>query len=345
MHPSLAVLLTCLLPGQAFAQIRGIVESREGGALAGVSIVAHRDGKIIDGAVSDASGFFVLSQAIVGDRVVVSFLGYQTVYLRVAAEVIRVAIRPMPIPVAALIVEARASRIVCPKVDDPEARQIWRRVAETYSADTGQRGWSAFLRESSRDSKNAQSRSDWPGVRMVRAGIRHPMNVNDVIIDRRYGWPVSGADVFEAEFGKFSHPHLDFWDAHHFTSKSFGLVNRFAVLSKEERVATLAFCSQPGTGSGIRGQLTVSGNHFLSARWEYVQKHEPSGGEVAFQDVFAPDSTRHLAPARGAYWRKLDDGMIRHTVHEFTAWVVSIDSAYPPIPKHLTKFFQGSREK
>ncbi|HRQ77379.1 MAG TPA: hypothetical protein PLY94_02185 [Gemmatimonadaceae bacterium] len=213
----------------------------------------------------------------------------------------------------------------CPQSDQPEARALWRRVANRY-------------REPSYESRNTmlEQRQGTVDERDVgffydaelRLGSRFYTSAgmrggHHQLERRRYVTALDSTHALEL-FGGWRYPAIEAELAGHFATDSFAVGHTIAVVARTAASVTLRFCARDRRGTGLDGTLLLSERDgFVEARWRFWNPRdetEQAGGAATFASASAEDEAVPLTSTSGLFWRRLPSGKFIQRWQRFHEW-------------------------
>lgn len=326
------------------AQPAGVVLDPAGRPLPGVTVVLWGNTRELARALTDSAGRFRFTpdQAAGATTVLARRIGLRpgSTPLFDGGPDLRLVLEPVAIALPAMT--ATAVQRACPGADQPDARALWRSVADRYVAAPSDRGHGTVMLRRVGEVPGAEVaeidedrlRDHW---RAVHGEIRRDWA--RFIPDSGYAGRTpehrSGFEPHEETSLHWRYAPLHREMVEHFISGDFGRRHAFRAWRHSDGSATLAFCRVRGTrGPDIEGTLELAPDSSIaSASWRFLtpRPDEDAGGHVIFVPPPVSARFRRLVPARSVFWRRLSgyEDLYYQDAAVYRTWRYGIDGEVP----------------
>ena len=322
-----ALALVTLLASTASAQLRIAVTDSGGSALLGARVELWGGSTLITVRATDPDGVaaFTAAESPRATDVLVRHIGFapRRVSVTGAAETIVVRLERLAQSLPAVTVASVARS--CPQTDQPEARALWRRVADRYREPSYEsRSTMLEQRQGTVDERDVGFFYDSElrlGSRIyTSAGMR---GGHHQLERRRYVTALDSTHALEL-FGGWRYPAIEAELAGHFATDSFAVGHAIAIAARTPSTVTLRFCARDRRGTGVDGTLLLSERDgFVEARWRFWNPRdaiEQAGGTATFASASAEGEAVPLTSTSGLFWRRLPSGKFIQRWQRFHEW-------------------------
>ena len=326
------------------AQRAGVVLDPAGQPLPDVTVVFWGTAQELARTSTDSAGRFrfTADQSTGATTVLARRIGLQPGSMDVSRSgtELRLVLEPIAAPLPA--VTATAVQRACPGAEQPEARALWRSVADRYASAPPDRGHGTVMLRREGEVSGAEIaeidedhlRDHW---RAVHGDVRRRWA--RFIPDSGYAGRTpeyrSGFEPREETSLYWRYAPLHREMVEHFVSQEFSLRQLFRLWRHSDGSATLAFCrGRRAPGPAIEGTLELAPDSSIaSVSWRYLtpRPDEDAGGHVSFVPPPGVARFRRLIPARSVFWRRLAgyEDLYYQDAAVYRTWRYGLDSQVP----------------
>lgn len=340
------LLVRSMVPTSVAAQARsspravsGAVTDTTGAPLAGVTVEAWVEQRLIGVRITDGDGRFSVEWAepLRAAEILLraNRMGYRMVERRIDPRgggelVLRLA--EEPIPIRGLVVESEG--LACRIEDQDQARDLWRSMRARYVGTMDTVGIATYLSEDEALVKPGEiGPLDLPLEETAQRGSSSQLRFSWERRVRRsgYAFPVRRTDR-GSSFDSWSYAplHADF--APHFVGATFGELHRFRIRDQGSFGWVLEFCPDDQDRPSIVGSLRLAPDTtLLEADWLFRTEdpQEDAGGHAVFPPATDSAGENHPLPRESIFWRRLPNGDFQEIHQRYEEWIVAQGDTVP----------------